>query len=157
MVPMTTSDDRALSILHALLQICEDSAAGYETAAQNVPDAKLWREFEPYRKQRQKIVRELQQRIRDLRGDPTTAPSGASALHRAWMQIRTMADANPNNGVLVEVERGEAFAVEAYRQALKEHDIDATTRRLLEHHYELVQAAHDRVQQLLDRTPAARG
>ncbi len=150
---MTTSDDRALSLLHALLQISRDSEAGYETAARNIPDARLWRELEPYRKQRAKVIRELVERIRDLRGDPDVAPSGASAVHRAWMQFRAMEDRAPNKAVLAEVERGESLATEAYKQALREHDIDAATRRLFERHYEWVQAAHDRVKQLLDRVP----
>jgi uncharacterized protein (TIGR02284 family) len=151
---MTTSDERALALLHALLQIGRESEAGYVTAERQVPDAKLWREFEPYRKQRTKIVRELEQRIRDLRGDPNAAPSTAAVLHRNWIRLRTQADSAPNHAVLAEVERGEAFAVEAYRQALKEHDIDAATRQLFEHQYEFVQAAHDRVKQLLDREPS---
>jgi uncharacterized protein (TIGR02284 family) len=152
---MTTSDDRALSLLHVLLQICRDSEAGYETAERNIPDAKLWREFEPFRKQRGKIVKELADRIRNLRGDPDLPPSGAAKLHRAWIELRSMADPDANQAVLAEVERGEAFAVEAYRQALKEHDVDAATRKMFEHHYELVQAAHDRVKQLLDRSSSA--
>lgn len=148
---MTSSDDRALFILHALLQIGVDSVTGYEMAERTVPDAKLWREFEPYRKERARIVRELQDRIRDLRGDPGARPSAASSLHQAWLELRSVADARPNHGVLAEVERGEALAAAAYRQALKEHDIDAATRKLLERQYERVQASHDRMKQLLDR------
>ena len=152
---MTTSDDRALEILHTILQMARESAEGLAVAERNIPDAKLWRELEPYLKQRYKLIEELQQRIRDLRGDPDIAPSGVAALHRAWLQLRAQFDEDPNQGVLAEVQRGEGIVVAAYQQALKEHDIDAATRKLLERQYERVQAAHDRVRHLRERLPSA--
>ena len=152
---MTTSDDRALALLHGLLQICRESAKGYTTAESNVPDAALWREFEPFHKQRLKMIGELEDRIRDLRSDPSVPASGAAALHRAWIEFRATADERPNLAVLAEVERGEAITVDAYRQSLKEHDIDAATHKLFERHYEWAQTAHDRVKQLLERTQSA--
>jgi uncharacterized protein (TIGR02284 family) len=154
---MTTSDDRALSLLHGLLQLCRESVAGYETAEREVPDAKLWREFEPFRKQRMGMVEELEQRIRDLRGDPDTAPSGVAALHRAWLSLRAEADPSPNRGVLAEVERAESLLAQAYAQGTKEHDIDASTRRLTERHYELAQTAASRIRQLLERASPVAG
>ena len=151
---MTTSDDRALELLHALLLVARESVAGYATAERNVPDARLWREFEPHRKARAKIATELEQRIRDLRGDPEQPPSAAAALHRRWIELRSSTASGPNHAVLAEVERGEALAARAFADALKEHDIDAATRKLFERQYEHVQAAHDRIKQLLERTPA---
>ncbi|WP_289489951.1 hypothetical protein, partial [Klebsiella pneumoniae] len=58
---------------------------------------------------------------------------------------------DPNHAILAEVERAERLAVAGYRQALKDHELDPTTRRMIERHYEWAQAAHDRVNQLLDR------
>lgn len=156
MLPMTTSDDRALALLQALLHICRDSAEGYATADRDLPDREIAAELDRYRQQRLKIIRELENRIRELRGDPDASPTAAGAVHRAWIDARGVAAANPTEALLVEIERGEDLAVDAFRQALKESDIDAATRRLLEHHYELVQAAHDRVKQLRDRTNFAR-
>ena len=152
---MTTSDDRALELLHGLLLVARESVAGYATAEQNVPDPRLWREFEPYRTARAKIVVELEQRIRELRGDPTQPPSGAAALHRRWIELRASGSSAPNHAVLAEVERAESMAARAFADALKEHDIDAATRKLFERHYERVQAAYDRIKQLLERTPGA--
>jgi uncharacterized protein (TIGR02284 family) len=153
---MTTSDDRALALLHALLRICRDSAEGYVTAERDLPDREVARELDRYRQQRLKVAEELQQRIRDLRGDPDAGPTLPGALHRAWMDARSGGAANPVEALLTEIERGEDMAVDAFRQALAETDIDAATRRMLERHYELVQAAHDRVKQLRDRANYAR-
>jgi uncharacterized protein (TIGR02284 family) len=152
---MTTSDDAALVILHSLLRICRDSAEGYATAARDVAEPELAAIFERYRTERLKIVKEIEDRIIALRGDPNAAPTLAGAAHRAWMDFRAGSAANPTQALLGEVERGEDMAVDAMRQALKEHDIDVATRRLFEHHYELIQAAHDRIKQLRDRANLA--
>lgn len=153
---MTTSDDAALAILQELLSVSRDSVEGYATALRDIADQEIARELETYRTRRSKIVDELAQRIRDLRGDPDARPTAAGAVHRAWMDARAGSEANPDQAILAEIERGEDLATDAFRQALKEHDIDATTRRLIEGHYEQVQAAHDRVKQLRDRANYAR-
>ena len=155
-LPMRTSDDAALALLHSLLRIWRDSAEGYATAARDVPDAEVSRLFERYRSERMKMVKELEERIVALRGDPNVNPSIAGVVHRAWMDYRAGNDDNPTHSLLAEVERGEDMAVDAVKQALKERDIDAATHHLFERHYELVQAAHDRIKQLRDRTDYAR-
>lgn len=152
---MTNSDDRALDVLYALLQVTRESVAGYTVAERNVPDATIWRELEPYRKARMKLLGDIEGRVRVLRGDPDQPTSASAALHRRWIEFRATADADPNGAVLAEVERAEAFATRAFADSLNEHDLDPLTRKLIEHGYELVQAAHDRVKQLLERSKSA--
>jgi uncharacterized protein (TIGR02284 family) len=152
---MKTSDDAALALLHSMLRICRDSVEGYATAARDVPDAELAAVFERYRTERVKLVSELEDRIVALRGDAHASPTLGGAVHRAWMDYRAGSDSNPSQALLAEIERGEDMAVTAIRQALKEHDIDDATRRLFEHLYELIQAAHDRIKQLRDRANLA--
>lgn len=153
---MQTSDDGTLTVLRSLLQVCQDSAEGYATAERDFPDLEFVNELEQRRKQRLKILTELQRRIRDLRGDPDVNPSTAGAVHRKWMDFKSETAANPTEALLTEMERGEDLAVDAFREALKREDLDAATRKMLQHHYELVQAAHDRVKQLRDRANYAR-
>ncbi len=153
---MQTSDEGTLTRLRLLLRITEDSEQGYVTAEQGLSDIDLVRELEKYRKERSKIAAELRKRIRDLRGDPDVGTTAVGALHRRLIEVRAEHSANPTEAVLSEVERGEDVAVDAFRAALRQTDIDALSRKALEHHYELVQAAHDRVKQLRDRLTCAR-
>jgi uncharacterized protein (TIGR02284 family) len=153
---MRTSDDTALALLHSLLPLYRDSAAGYETAARDVPDAELAALFERYRQDRLKIVQETADRIVALRGDPNVAPTVSGAAHRAWMDYRSGSAPNAAQALLTEIERGEDLAVDAVQQALKEHDIDVATHHLFERQYELIKAAHDRIKQLRDRANVAR-
>lgn len=153
---MTTSDDGALALLQTLLRICRDSIEGYTAASHDVVEPELTRLFHDYEKQRRKLCAELEQRIRELRGDPNEVPPSPGVLHRTWMNLRAATAENPSETVLAEIERAEDVAVAAYRDAEKVHDIDAITRRLVEHQYEVVQAAHDRIRQLRDRGTYAR-
>jgi uncharacterized protein (TIGR02284 family) len=152
---MKLSDDAALALLHTLLRVCEDSAEGYAIAERDVVDPDWARQFAQFGHQRRKLAEEIQHRITNLRGDARAKPTLTGAVHRAWMDYRAGADANPLRALLAEIERGEDFAVDAYRQALKERDIDATTLQLIQRQYESVQAAHDRIKQLRDRTDYA--
>lgn len=148
---MTDSDDRALPLLHALLQVARESETGYEVAERNLPDAKLWRELEPYRKARTKLAAHLAERVRTLRGDPNEPPSASAAFHRRWIEFRASVEPDADGAVLDEIERAERFAARVFADARSEHDLDPVTRKLIERGYEDVQAAHDRVKQLLDR------
>lgn len=150
---MKTSEDTALALLLALLSLCRDGAAGYETARRDMPDESIRGELERFGKVRAKMVDELKTRIRELRGDPDDAPrSSLAEMHRRWMDVVAGGSGNPVHAVLTEVQRAEDLIVGGYRQALKQRDVDPATKRLLEQHYENAQTAHDRVKQLRDRT-----
>ena len=154
---MKLTDDTALALLQTLLKTAADSAEGYATAAHDVEDPALLQLFGEYRDTRLKLAEALAERIRKLRETPEEAPTLVGALHRRWIDVKAGGAENINEAVLAEVERGEALAVDAYRQALKERDIDAATRKLIEQQYEIVQAAHDRVRQLHERMKTANG
>lgn len=152
---MTSSDDRALELLHGLLLLCRESARGYAAADRNVPDSSVWRELEPFEHDRLDMVKELSDRIRDLRGDPDLPPAGIGSTLRVSIEFRARGENEPNSAVLAEIERSETIVVEAYKRALAETDIDALTRKLLERQYEQVQTAQSRIRQLLNRAAEA--
>jgi uncharacterized protein (TIGR02284 family) len=89
--------------------------------------------------------------VKALRAEPPKTGSTAAALHRKWMNQEAQASDNISFRILKEVERGEDFAVHAYREALQVGDLDEMTRKMIQDQYEQVQAAHDRVKQLRDR------
>ena len=147
---MTTNDDAALLVLNELLVACKDSEQGFQTAADAVGVPELVELFEGYALQRAKYVVELEDRIRTLRGSPAKTGSMAGELHRGWMGLKAAVESNETHALLAECERGEDMARKVYAAALKEANIDAQTRELIQRHYEQVQAAHDRVRQLRD-------
>ena len=151
---MKISDDTAITVLHALARVCADSAAGYATVERDVIDPDLAKLFAHFRHDRLKMLGEIEHRLACLRGAADAKPTLGGAVHRAWIDYRSHSAENPTEALLVEIERGEDLAVDAYRQALKERDVDAATLQLVQRHYESVQAAHDRIRQLRNRAGA---
>ena len=70
-------------------------------------------------------------------------------LHRVWVDLKTMLSNNDSVAVLEECERGEAAALMAYENALRE-ELPGELRALLDHQYEGAKRNHDRVRQLRD-------
>ena len=86
-----------------------------------------------------------------MRGEPRAQGSFAGGVHRKLMELEAATAEHIDHTLLAEIERGEDFAVMAYRDALQTRDLEERTRKLIQQQYEGVQAAHDRVRQLRDR------
>ena len=147
---MITNDDKALLVLNRLIRANRDAELGFMAAADGVSNPELVQLFAGYGVERAKYVVELQERVRTLRGTPDDNGTVGGEVHRAWMGLKVAVDANEAHTILEECLRGEEAALLAYREALAERDIDDQTRDLIQHQYEFVQAAHDRLRQLRD-------
>lgn len=149
---MIKTDDQAISVLQALLPVCHESHLGYQAAAGDVNDPDLARILGEYAAQRRKFADEIRERLKTLRVEPADLARGTvgGVVHRAWMDSRATRGRARMHAVLEECERADDLAVAAYREALRAPDVDQATRSLIQRHYERVQAAHDRVQQLRD-------
>ncbi len=153
---MQSSDASTLAALHQLILVTKDAEQGYQTAALDVADESLARLFADYAAQRMKFVVELQQRLKLLRSEPPKMGTVAGAAHRGWIDLRAALDSGAAHTILTECERAENVGLVAYREALANPDLDDDSRRLVQRHYEAVQAAHDRVRQLRERLAPAR-
>jgi len=147
---MITNDDTALLVLKDLILAGRDAEQGYQLAADRAKQPELVELFESYALQRRQFLRELEERVRTLRGTPPSGSSIGGVIHRGWIGLTAALESAEAHALLAECERGEDFSVKAYGAALSEADVDAQTRQLIQQHYEQVQAAHDRVRQLRD-------
>jgi uncharacterized protein (TIGR02284 family) len=147
---MITNDDKALMVLNRLIRANRDAELGFMAAADSVAGPELVQLFAGCGVERAKYAVELQERVRSLRGTPGESGTVGGEVHRAWMGLKAAIDANETHAILEECVRGEEAALLAYREALAERDIDAQTREIIQHQYESVQAAHDRLRQLRD-------
>ncbi len=143
------TNDKTLSTLNDLVEICKDGQLGFRTAAGDAKDAELARIFTEFTAQRTTFIAELQDQIRSLGADPEKTGSVSGTLHRGWIDLKSAISSNEPHAVLAECERGEDAAVKAYREALEEN-LDPITRGIVSRQYASVQAAHDRVRQLRD-------
>ena len=146
---MNMSPDETMSVLNELIETCKDGQHGFRTAAEDAKDAELGRILTEFASQRTSFIAELQDRVRSLGGNPDKSGHITGAVHRGWIDLKAALSSNEPHAVLAECERGEDYAVKAYREALEEN-LDPITRGIISRQYASVQAAHDRVKQLRD-------
>jgi uncharacterized protein (TIGR02284 family) len=138
---------KGISTLNDLIETCSDAENGFKTAAEGVKDPHVKSLFQRYARQRGEMVRELQEEVRKLGGNPEQGGSVSGSLHRGWMNIKSLVTGSDDNAIIAEAERGEDVSKAAYAKALTE-DLPAGVRTLIQSQAEIVKLAHDEVRAL---------
>ncbi len=143
------NNDQIVNVLNNLIEISRDGAEGFRTCAEDTDDAALKPYFQNRAQSCENAIRELSTEVRRHGGDPDTGGTVTGTLHRAWVDLKTTIISRNNFAVLEECERGEAAAVLAYENALRE-ELPGNLRALLELQCDGAKRNHDRVRQLRD-------
>ena len=141
--------DKIETILNDLIQICRDGAEGFRTCTQDAKDPSLKMYFQDRAHSCDDAALKLSNELKQYGGNENLFGNPAATLHRTFIDIKTALTSQDNLTVLEECERGEAAAVIAYENALREEMPD-NLRTLLTQQYEGVKMNHDRVRQLRD-------
>ncbi|MFL5532966.1 MAG: ferritin-like domain-containing protein [Gemmatimonadales bacterium] len=141
------SVDEVASTLNQLIQTCKDGENGFKVAAESVEDVNLQHLLASYSQQRSEFAAELQSEVQRLHQDPAESGHAAAALHRGWMDIKSLAIGQDEAAIIAECERGEDVAVKAYEQALAS-ELPADLRALVERQLLNVKEAHDQIRSL---------
>jgi uncharacterized protein (TIGR02284 family) len=142
------------STLNDLIETCRDGQNGFREATENVKSPDLKAFLNEVATERAQFVNELQLEVRRLGGEPETTGSAAGALHRAWIDIKGTLAGKDDHTILVECERGEDSAVEAYTDALK-LGLPTAIHQTVERQYQSIKQVHDRVKKMRDAKAAA--
>jgi len=133
--------------LNGLIETCRDGENGFKTAADGLQDPKIKSLFQQYSRQRAEMARELQDEVRRLGGDPEQRGSVAGAMHRGWIDIKSIVTGRDDNAIVAEAERGEDSAKRMYEDALQAA-LYTQTLALVREQSMKVHDAHDRVRAL---------
>jgi uncharacterized protein (TIGR02284 family) len=144
---MAATTSEFLSTLNGLIETCKDGEDGFRKAAEGIKDASLRTVFMEYAQQRERFAQELQKQVAQLGGKPEHSGSISAALHRGWIDMKSVVTSQDDRAILNECERGEDSAVRNYKAALAE-DIPADLRSLVSSQYDEVQKAHDHIRDL---------
>lgn len=139
--------DDVIAVLNDLIETSKDGEEGFRSSAKNADDARLKDFFLRRSKEVSVSVRELQDQVRALGGEPVDSTSLGGILHRRWIDIKTALTSNDNLAVLNETERGEDVALAAYRKAL-EQELPADVRALILRQVEGVKRNHNLVKHM---------
>jgi uncharacterized protein (TIGR02284 family) len=149
--PNTPSNDDVISTINGLIQTCKDGQEGFQESAEAVQSSQLKSVFYELGQQRAQFTGELQGLVRELGGDPENSGSFAGAVHRGWINLKSVVTGQDDGAILNEAERGEDVAKSAYKSAL-EQNLPANVSSVIQTQYSAVQAAHDQVKALRDST-----
>jgi uncharacterized protein (TIGR02284 family) len=137
----------AINVCNRLIQNCQDAADGYRTATMAVDSDNLKTLFMDIAESREFMITDLQGEIVSLGSEPNDGGSLLGALHRGWMNIKSVVSGHDPNEILAECIRGEQSAIDQYRDALS-IELPPLTRELLQGHYERVQQNYQQMRSL---------
>jgi len=142
-------NNAVISTLNGLIETCKDGQNGFKEAAEGVERSDLKSLFYEFAQQRAQFVGELQSLVRTIGGDPENSGSTLAAIHRGWINIKSVVTGKDEHAILNECERGEDSAKNAYKSAL-ESGLPANVLDTVQTQYTSVQSAHDRVKAMRD-------
>jgi uncharacterized protein (TIGR02284 family) len=113
-----------IDTLNGLISILEDGKLGYVNASEKTENPTLKADFLQYSRERAQFVTELQNEINKL-GKSTDEGSGPlGAIHRVWIDFKSMVTGNDTEAIINACLTGEEAAVEKYKLALKEDQLN---------------------------------
>ncbi|RMR23960.1 hypothetical protein ALP90_00997 [Pseudomonas amygdali pv. ulmi] len=155
---MTDINKETISILNDLIETSKDGEEGFRTIAEHAKSAQVKSFLANRSTEVAAAVRELQAEVTALGGKPEDSSSVSGALHRAWVNLKSMVTSDDDKAVLEEVEKGEDVAKKAYREALEKaraKNVSPNVIALIEKQQAGVLANHDKVKALRDAARAA--
>ncbi|KPX88708.1 Uncharacterized protein ALO63_04007 [Pseudomonas amygdali pv. mori] len=155
---MTDINKETISILNDLIETSKDGEEGFRTSAEHAKSAQVKSFLTNRSTEVAAAVRELQAEVTALGGKPEDSSSVSGALHRAWVNLKSMVTSDDDKAVLEEVEKGEDVAKKAYREALEKaraKNVSPNVIALIEKQQAGVLANHDKVKALRDAARAA--
>jgi uncharacterized protein (TIGR02284 family) len=137
------------STIHHLIERCKDGAKGYKTAAEDIEDKDLKDLFRKYAVQRDSMITELQDQLHKMGKTDDESGTLEGTVHRAWIDLKSALTSRDRLRVLEECERGEDYALKAYREAL-DKNLPGELKPIVEQQYQDVKNAHDHIRMLRD-------
>ena len=143
----TASNSTVISTLNGLIETCKDGQDGFKVAAEGIERSELKTVFYELSQQRAEFAGVLQELVRSLGGDPESSGTISAAVHRGWIDIKSIVTGNDEEAVLNECERGEDYAKEAYTDALN-NTLPANIGDIIAQQSQAVLAAHNKIKSL---------
>ncbi|GGF09159.1 ferritin-like domain-containing protein [Hymenobacter cavernae] len=138
-----------------LVEINETGAKGYQEAAEGVSNPQLKSQLAQYSQQRAQFASELKQHAKQYgittEGGNTiegVLTDAAAAVHRGWINLKSVVTGQDDNAILGECETGDATALEAYEQALKAADLPAEAKSVIQQQHGQILAAKNSITSL---------
>jgi uncharacterized protein (TIGR02284 family) len=137
-----------ISVLNTLIETTIDSVDGYRRSAQEATNSRFSSEFLERANEREQVVSQLRDRVRQLGGNPEDDGSVLAAAHRAFLSLRDRVTGSDDKSVIAEVDHGESYLNGKWETALKDGGLSAQTRTIVQTCYDSVREGRDRFRRL---------
>lgn len=144
-----------ISVLNGLIATTLDSVDGYRRAAEEASSSRFTSDFLSRATEREQVVRQLQNEVRRLGGNPEDDGTVLAAAHRAFLTIRDRATGSDDAAVIAEVDHGESYLRGKWEAALKEGDISPETRTLITQSWDSVREGQEKWRAVHENIAAA--
>ncbi|HUR66257.1 MAG TPA: PA2169 family four-helix-bundle protein [Chitinophagaceae bacterium] len=144
---------RNTEVLNDLIRINHDRVEGYEKAASQTKEEDLRSIFQNMSDQSRQFAGELERVVRQEGADPADGTTNSGKIYRTWMDVKATFGGDDRKGILASCEFGEDAAQTAYRTALKDDDLDAPVRTIIETQQTSLKDAHDKIKLMRDAAP----
>ncbi|MGI8742270.1 MAG: ferritin-like domain-containing protein [Bryobacteraceae bacterium] len=135
------TNEETIDHLNGLIEVCKDGEQGYLEAAKTVHNSQVTTIFNEYAKQRAHFARDLQTEVERLGGSPPDHGSLTAALHRGWMDLKSVLSGGDAGAIIAACETGEDSAQAAFERVVNT-DISGHSRSLVEKQWQKIQEAH---------------
>ena len=134
------------AVLNQLIETCTDAARGFRAAADHVKDPGLKAAFTTIAAQREAFALDLLPHAQRLGGANAGDGSAAAAVHRSWIDIKSMLR-HDDSAIVAEAARGDGVTLHVFKDAVAGL-LPADVRDLVERQYANVTAEHARITSL---------
>ncbi|KJV34773.1 PA2169 family four-helix-bundle protein [Luteibacter yeojuensis] len=145
---MASSNDHDIKCLNGLIETTIDSADGYAEAAKDADNTRYAAVFAQRASERRFVAGNLQQQVRLLGGEPEDDGTVLAKAHRMFVDLRAKMSSKDDTAIVDEVERGEDHIKAKYEDALKDGDLSAATRAVVNEAFVSVKSGHDQMRDL---------
>lgn len=145
---MADRNEHAVDVLNGLIKTTLDSVHGYREAAENADRSQYKGMFAERAMKREQLARELQEEVVALGGDPKDHQGLIGKAHNKFVDLKNALTGGSDKAVIDEVERGEDYIRDKFKDALKDDELPPTVRTKVERCYQSVKADHDEVSRI---------
>ena len=147
-------NEKIIETLEHLIAIANGGKYGYEKAALDIKDTVLKQMFMQYSLERAGYVDELKREVTRLGGSSHTGSGPLGALHRTWMDIKSVITSGERKTILKTCITGEEAALKAYTEALRDKNIPENIKPMISQQLSAIQFALNSIRSLAATTNA---
>ena len=144
----STGGSHDISVLNSLIETTIDSVDGYRRSAQEATNSRFSAEFLERASEREQVVSQLRDRVRQLGGNPEDDGSVLAAAHRAFLSLRDKITGSDDKSIIAEIDHGESYLNGKWETALQDGGLSAETRSIVQRGYDSVREGRDRFRRL---------